>query len=67
MPTDDYEALKSQYHAAARAADAGDRVARMEQLRRRLREFCIANGRDLKELDAWLASELDDWAGYAAG
>jgi hypothetical protein len=67
MPADDYEDLKSQYHAATRAADGADRVAQLERLTHRLREFCIANGGDLKELDVWLANELDDWAGYAAG
>lgn len=67
MPADDYDALKSQYHAVAQEPFSGDRVARMSELRGRLREFCMANGKDLKELDAWFADELGDWAGYVGG
>ncbi len=67
MAKDTYEDLKSQYYATLQSNDLTTRVAELERLRTQLREFCIANGKDLRELDTWLANQLDEWAGYSAG
>lgn len=64
---DPYEDMKAQYRTLTRSAEPTDRVARLAQLRSQLRAFCIANGGDLQALDGWLASELDEWAGYGGG
>ncbi len=65
MATDPYEDLKRQYRAAWQSGEAVEaRVAKLERLKQQLREFCIADGKDLRELEAWFAKELEEWASY---